>query len=193
MDEPPWLLEAKLLGCPFPETDEALAALATRGVTLLINLHHERRTSPERLRRLGMVEVFLPVPDFQPPPPALLEAGIAALLDATDQGKRAAVHCGGGLGRTGTLLACYLLATEPGLSPDDAIGAVRAARPGSVETAGQEQAVREFAARRESPLPPPAVLPHAPPPAALPVPQRRRPPGREAGDNPRPRRPSPRR
>jgi atypical dual specificity phosphatase len=57
-----------------------------------------------------------------------------------------AVHCGGGLGRTGTLLACYLVSAE-GLPADAAIARVRAARPGSVETEDQEQAVRRYAER----------------------------------------------
>ena len=37
MDAPSWLVEATLLGCPFPETDEALAALAALGVTVLVD------------------------------------------------------------------------------------------------------------------------------------------------------------
>jgi atypical dual specificity phosphatase len=57
-----------------------------------------------------------------------------------------AVHCGAGLGRTGTLLACYLVSSA-GLTADEAIARVRAARPGSIETDEQEQAVRRFAQR----------------------------------------------
>jgi atypical dual specificity phosphatase len=83
------------------------------------------------------------VPDFTPPTPAQLQAGVAAIETAISDGRRVAVHCGGGLGRTGTLLACYLV--KRGLGPDEAIARIRAARPGSVETARQEAAVAEFA------------------------------------------------
>jgi atypical dual specificity phosphatase len=55
------------------------------------------------------------------------------------------VHCGAGLGRTGTLLACYLVST--GLRPDQAIARVRCVRPGSVETRAQEAAVEAFGQR----------------------------------------------
>ena len=64
---------------------------------------------------------------------------------APSRGTRVAVHCGAGLGRTGTLLACYLV--RRGLTADEAIARVRALRPGSVETDAQEAAVRSFAQR----------------------------------------------
>ena len=52
------------------------------------------------------------------------------------------MHCGGGLGRTGTLLACYLV--RQGLPAAEAIERVRAVRPGSVETRQQAQAVHAY-------------------------------------------------
>lgn len=51
-----------------------------------------------------------------------------------------AVHCLGGLGRTGTVAARLLV--EFGDSPEIAIQKVRAARNGSIETAAQERYVR---------------------------------------------------
>lgn len=59
-------------------------------------------------------------------------------------GRVVAVHCGGGLGRTGTLLACYL--ARRGLNPADAIAQVRRVRPVSVETRVQVAAVEAYAA-----------------------------------------------
>ena len=52
------------------------------------------------------------------------------------------VHCGEGKGRTGTVLAAYLV--YHGLSADEAIRMVREKRPGSIENLEQENAVREF-------------------------------------------------
>ncbi|NXC51886.1 DUS23 phosphatase, partial [Aleadryas rufinucha] len=48
-----------------------------------------------------------------------------------------------GHGRTGTLLACYLC-KERHLDGSDAIREIRRLRPGSIETAEQEQAVIRF-------------------------------------------------
>ena len=111
---------------------------------LLINLHVQPH-APERIARYGMTELHLPVADFTPPTTEQLERGVNAIQSAIDSGTRVAVHCGAGLGRTGTLLACYLV--RGGLSPEDAIARVRAVRPGSVETAAQEAAVRAFGQR----------------------------------------------
>ena len=53
------------------------------------------------------------------------------------------VHCAMGCGRTGTMLACYLVAKE-GYSADKAIEETRRRRRNSIETRKQEQAVRTF-------------------------------------------------
>ncbi len=58
------------------------------------------------------------------------------------------MHCLAGLGRTGTIAACCLVAS--GRSPADAIRAVRAARPGSVQNPAQEAFVVAFAAAWEA-------------------------------------------
>jgi len=84
----------------------------------------------------------LPVADFTPPSPAQLDRGAAAIAEAIAAGERVAVHCGAGKGRTGTLLACYLV--YQGLAADAAIARVRAVRPGSVETRAQAAAVKAY-------------------------------------------------
>ncbi|XP_031731268.1 protein tyrosine phosphatase domain-containing protein 1 isoform X2 [Anarrhichthys ocellatus] len=77
-------------------------------------------------------------------------ASLTTILDmvkvmsfAVQEGKMA-VHCHAGLGRTGVLLACYLVFTSR-MSADQAILFVRAKRPNSIQTRGQLLCVREFA------------------------------------------------
>ncbi|XP_040890956.1 protein tyrosine phosphatase domain-containing protein 1 isoform X2 [Toxotes jaculatrix] len=77
-------------------------------------------------------------------------ASLTTILDmvkvmsfAVQEGKLA-VHCHAGLGRTGVLLACYLVFTSR-MSADQAILFVRAKRPNSIQTRGQLLCVREFA------------------------------------------------
>jgi ADP-ribosyl-[dinitrogen reductase] hydrolase len=50
-------------------------------------------------------------------------------------GETIGLHCGAGLGRTGTVAALILI--ERGFTPSEAIAAVRRARPGAIETAAQ--------------------------------------------------------
>jgi atypical dual specificity phosphatase len=141
-DRGTWIEPHRLLACAYPRTEAALAGLAARGVSVLINLH-ERRHDPARLARFGLAEIHLPVPDFAPPTPTQLAAGIAAIERSMASDQVVAVHCGAGLGRTGTLLACFLVAR--GYRADEAIARIRALRPGSVETSGQVAAVRAYA------------------------------------------------
>ncbi|OXB65340.1 hypothetical protein ASZ78_016984 [Callipepla squamata] len=78
--------------------------------------------------------------------------GVASLTTILDMVKvmafalqegRVAVHCHAGLGRTGVLVACYLVfATR--MTADQAILFVRAKRPNSIQTRGQLLCIREF-------------------------------------------------
>jgi atypical dual specificity phosphatase len=139
-----WLDDGRVAACRYPRSERDLQNLADRGVRLVVNLHL-RAHPPERLAALGLKELHLPVEDFTAPTQEQIHTGVAAMREAVDAGNPVAVHCGGGVGRTGTLVACYFVSR--GLSADEAIARVREARPGSVETSAQEAAVRTFAER----------------------------------------------
>ncbi|KDR18115.1 protein tyrosine phosphatase domain-containing protein 1-like [Zootermopsis nevadensis] len=77
------------------------------------------------------------------------EASLTSLLDmvkvmafALTEGK-VAVHCHAGLGRTGVLIACYLVYSLR-VRANDAIRFVRLKRPNAVQTRGQILCVQEF-------------------------------------------------
>jgi len=119
-----------------------LAGLQRRGIRLLVNLD-ERPHEATLLARYGLTELHLPVPDFHAPTPEQLAIGVAAVVSAVSAGERVAIHCAAGLGRSGTLAACYLV--ELGQDWAAAVERVRAARPGAIETRAQLAAVAAYA------------------------------------------------
>ena len=146
-DRGSWV-EVGVLGCAYPRNERALSMLEDRGVRVLVNLY-EIGHEPRLLERHGMREVHVPARDFSAPPPDLIERSVNAIVHARSAGEAVAVHCGGGLGRTGTVLACYLVRLR-GVGAEEAVRRVREIRPGSVETRSQREAVQEFARRMPS-------------------------------------------
>ncbi|MFN0072369.1 MAG: dual specificity protein phosphatase family protein [Chloroflexota bacterium] len=137
-----WMEANTLAACIYPESDLELAELAGIGITLLVNLH-ERAHSTESLERHGLRQLHLPVPDLAPPTVEQIQIGITEIGSALAKNTNVVVHCAAGLGRTGTLLACYYV--QRGLSAERAIDHIRTLRPGSIESAIQVQAIHEFA------------------------------------------------
>lgn len=100
----------------------------------------------------GMAWHHAPIVDLGKPD-AVFMAGWAMLasrlVERMQRGEGVAVHCRGGLGRAGTVAA--MLAIELGQTPGAALRAVRAVRPGTVETATQERFVLAYRRRLGAP------------------------------------------
>lgn len=142
-----WVEEPLLAALARPESEEELTWLRRQGVDLLVSLTEE--PPPRRwVNNAGLLLVHVPVTDMEAPTQDQLEQCVAAITRAHAQGRGAAVHCAGGLGRTGTILAAYFV--YEGRSAREALAHVRALRPGSVETDEQEEAVAEYARRRRT-------------------------------------------
>ncbi|MBI2892689.1 MAG: cyclin-dependent kinase inhibitor 3 family protein [Deltaproteobacteria bacterium] len=96
-----------------------------------------------RATERGLVSIRLPIRDGSVPSSLEeLRGLVGQILERVRSGETVVIHCRGGLGRTGLLAACCLVAL--GRAPGAAIAAVRRARHGTIETAEQEAWVHAF-------------------------------------------------
>ena len=133
------------------DLDTDLAQLRSQGATRLLCLltDSELRWAgvPDlgsRAQAASLTYHRVPVPDQDTPDAADAIELVQWCREATARGEAVVVTSMGGLGRSGTVAACCLVAA--GMSPEAAIAAVRTARgPRALETIAQENFVVTFA------------------------------------------------
>ena len=159
-----WLIEDALAGCARPggsgarragalETDGALAALDAdlawlreQGIGAVLSLT-ETPLDAAALERYELESLHVPVDDMTAPAPEQFDRALRFIDWQRVRGKRVVVHCKMGQGRTGVILAAYLV--RLGVAPAQALARVRGVCPGAVENREQEHALDAFAIRRD--------------------------------------------
>jgi hypothetical protein len=90
-----------------------------------------------------MEHLWLPIRDGAAPPSLdAMFALVKRILEAVREGENVVIHCRGGLGRSGMVAACCVVAL--GASVSEALEVVRSVRPGAIETRTQELCVHAF-------------------------------------------------
>lgn len=134
-----WLVPGRLAGAPQPgvvqSMDFDLKALRGCGVTVLITLT-ENDLPQEPLQQHGLRNLHLPVRDHESPTVAQIQMLLARMSAMLRAGEVLAVHCLAGLGRTGTVLAAWLV--REGLTADEALRRVRLIDAQYVQSQAQE-------------------------------------------------------
>lgn len=91
----------------------------------------------------GMDILHLPIQDYDIPEKKFLKQAVTEALDLVCQGKNIAIHCSGGIGRTGMMLACMAKQVFH-TDGEQSISWVRKFVPGAVETDSQRLLVIDF-------------------------------------------------
>lgn len=150
-----WLVPGVLAGTSRPgarrwgageaELAADLAWLWERGIRGLVSLTEES-LDPDALAEHAFNVIHIPVPDMTPPLPDQIGRALQFIDEQAVVGNAVAVHCLAGQGRTGTVLAAYLI--RLGRSSERAIQELRLVCPRGVENALQERALAEYAAKK---------------------------------------------
>ncbi len=141
-----WLYKGRLAGTPQPGVflaiDHDLRALRRVGVTVLVSLT-ETPMEAATLSAHDLRALWFPIPDREPPT-ADQAREICRTLDLLlARGDVIAVHCHAGLGRTGTVLAAYLI--WKGASALDAVEGARRIEARWIQSDSQARFLEEFA------------------------------------------------
>jgi atypical dual specificity phosphatase len=142
-----WIERPLLAAMACPGSLEEYQWLRTQGIQLILSL---METPPPRawINEAGLFSTHVPIEDMHPPTQQQIDTCLNVIKKAHAKKIGVGLHCTAGLGRTGTLLACWFVDHE-GMSGRDAVARIRRLRPGSVETDEQVEAVTEFARRRK--------------------------------------------
>ena len=133
---------APLAGMPYPGPDTDWQALHDRGFRLVVRLHPgDYDAAPLDVRDVTLTDLDGGVVPGDPETEAERVWEAARITaGAVERGTGVVVHCVGGTGRTGTVVACALRLL--GRSADEAVATVQAHRPKWPESPWQEQLVR---------------------------------------------------
>ena len=132
-----WILEDSLAAAQGPTTRRDLIFLQLQDIRAIVRME-ENTISGEALE---MVDLYEPVPDYTAPSLEQIHRMVTFIEAEIETWEHpVVVTCQAGLGRTGTVLASYLVYV--GYKPEDAIKLIRNLRPGSIQTADQEDSIK---------------------------------------------------
>ncbi|XP_041109308.1 dual specificity protein phosphatase 23b [Polyodon spathula] len=136
-----WVEPNKLAGMALPRMPGHYQYLLDNGIRHLVTLCE--RMPPYHDTCPGVTLHHIRIHDFCSPTMDQIKRFLAIVEEANAKGEGVAVHCHHGHGRTGTMLACYLVKNRK-ITGVDAIHEIRRLRHGSIETQDQEKTVVQF-------------------------------------------------
>lgn len=137
-----WVIDSKLAGCGLPVTENEFRWLTEQGIKSIVTVREVPLPS-DWFEGSDIEYLHLEVEDFGAPNIDDLIQAVDFIEQQIKSGRPVMVHCAAGKGRTGTVLAAYLVKNY-NMTAEQAIEKVRSMRPGSVQSVTQETAVSMY-------------------------------------------------
>ena len=135
-----WLIEGKLAGSAIPTSKKEIEWMQEEGVKSIVTIREEPLDENwiHNINYLHVLSDDMGVPSFDD-----LKNSVDYIHERIQNKEPVMVHCLAGLGRTGTILACYMIKYQK-MSANDAIEYVRETRHGSIQSPVQEEMIFQF-------------------------------------------------
>jgi protein tyrosine phosphatase (PTP) superfamily phosphohydrolase (DUF442 family) len=146
-----WITPRLLVGGFLYPSD--VAALAREGVGAVVNVSRELIEPRAALESAGISYLQVPCWDASVPDLPDADRGVRFIAAHVGEGRKVYVHCASGVGRSVSLMLCYLCAHE-GASVDEALAAITRLRPRVALNSGQRAFVDDYLAFRRERLGP---------------------------------------
>ena len=137
-----WVEDLKLAGSGYPSSRGQLEWLAAQGINSILTLTPDPLPT-EWTKGLSLDLGHVPMRDHTPPDLQSLEEAATYVRGHLREGKVVDVHCLAGQGRTGCVLASYLI-SQKHMKAEEALATLRKIKPQFVET-GQEKSIYDYA------------------------------------------------
>jgi atypical dual specificity phosphatase len=137
-----WVVEGKLAGCGLPVTHDEFEWLVENGIKSIVTVREVPLPS-KWFDGSDVDYMHLEVEDFGAPSLEDLDKAVGFIDDEIGKDRPVMVHCAAGKGRTGAVLAAYLVKNQ-NLTASQAIEKVRSMRPGSIQSVAQETAISMY-------------------------------------------------
>ena len=135
-----WLIENKLAGSAIPTSIDEVQWAIEQGVKSIVTIR-EDPLDDDWVKDVNYLHVSsndMGVPEF-----ADLTYAVDFIHRRITNSEPVMVHCLAGMGRTGTILACYLIKYQK-MSANEATEKIREERPGSIQSYPQEEIIFRF-------------------------------------------------
>ena len=135
-----WLINEQLAGSGMPTSYDEFNWILNQGVDSIVTM--TENALPENwTNKINYLHV--PTPDLTAPDMQKIDSTVEFINQQIQNNQSVMVHCAAGMGRAGTILACYFVKYKK-LSAFQAIKKIRDERPGSIQSEVQELAIEYY-------------------------------------------------